>query len=563
MPKAPESELALGWKVNKQFEPEYWLSPKATPGQHQPGHLVRVPASSMNNHMVVVAQSGSGKSFFLGRILEELLLQTGSRVVIFDPNSDFRGIGDLFEPEFWNEKATAERKVGYGYDRDKRRGFLPTETSRDAFESKWKLISKFVSSSLPEKNDYHQRLQIDWPSMSIDILTDELDATLQTEVKHCHNFAQMISQLVIVTKQVSDKNSQNFLDIAKELCQATKGRTEQEVLFHIRHRFPVPDVRSPAPAIDRISSRLLSLFRSDLTAAFSKRSIEELHQRATIHRSFVSDTAERFYFSAAYAVRQSGLLRDGNATAANLDDLRLHVVDLPSINDRRFRHLIVSTLLDLEWERARRKWREALKKNAEEDDRAPTFIVVDEAHNLVPFDSDNPTELWLREKFRTVAAEGRKFGLYLILVSQRPDKLDTIVLSECENKVVMRLGSPAVLAKTAEILSLADIPKMTQPCLNFDTGRALIVGAWSPEPTFLYGAARRTKEGGRNLQAEHWAHPAPLDAKSEPPVIAEGTDKGGEVGKKETGDKISPDERPAETASAKPENGDIAPKPKR
>jgi hypothetical protein len=106
---------------------------------------------------------------------------------------------------------------------------------------------------------------------------------------------------------------------------------------------------------------------------------------------------------------------------------------------------------------------------------------------------------------------------------------------------------------------------MIQPCLNFDTGSALIVGAWSPEPTYLYGAARRTKEGGRNLQAEHWAHSAPLDATSESAVTTpEGTDKGRQVGKKEDVDKIDPDGQPAPkkgAATAKPENGDIAPKP--
>ena len=137
----------------------------------------------MANHMVVVAQSGSGKSLFLGRMLEELLLETSSRVVIFDPNSDFRSVGEYFEPEFWTEKASPERKTGYGYDRDKGRGFLPTESSRDLFHDRWKSISKIVSSAEPEEKDYHQKLQIDWPTISIDILIDDLDATLQTEVR--------------------------------------------------------------------------------------------------------------------------------------------------------------------------------------------------------------------------------------------------------------------------------------------------------------------------------------------------------------------------------------------
>jgi GTPase SAR1 family protein len=512
MSEAIDSELVIGWKLNRQFEPQYWLDTEAAPGKHGSSDVVRAPAAAMANHMVIVAQSGSGKSFFLGRILEELLLKTRSRIVIFDPNSDFRRIGDVVAPKFWTQKASPKEKEGYGYDRDKRRGFLPDEISRDVFEEKWKAISKLVLSMLPGAGEYNQKLKIDWPNISVDILMDELDPTLQTEVKHCHNFVQMVSELIVLTKQDVEKTSQNFLDIAKDLCQATKGRTEQEVRFHIMNRFPTDQVETRGQS-DLKFFRFLFNMAGSLSVPLRKRRIEELHQRATVHRSFVSDTTERFYFSTAYAVRQSGLLRDGKPDTAILPDARLQVIDLPSIDDSRFRDLTVDTLLELEWKRARRNWHEALKKSAREDERVPTFIVIDEAHNLIPFQTENSSQRWLRERFRKVAAEGRKFGLFLILVSQRPDKLDTIVLSECENKAVMKLGSPSVLAKTVEILGLGEIQKMTQPCLEFDIGRALIVGPWATQATHLYGAARRTEEGGRNLQADYWAQPAPVGVK--------------------------------------------------
>jgi len=46
-------------------------------------------------HSAVIAQSGSGKSFMLGRLIEELLLKTKARVVILDPNSDFVRLADV------------------------------------------------------------------------------------------------------------------------------------------------------------------------------------------------------------------------------------------------------------------------------------------------------------------------------------------------------------------------------------------------------------------------------------------------------------------------------------
>jgi ATPase family associated with various cellular activities (AAA) len=170
--------------------------------------------------------------------------------------------------------------------------------------------------------------------------------------------------------------------------------------------------------------------------------------------------------------------------------------------------------LATEWTRTRRRWEAALAHPEEKDPRVPTFIVVDEAHNLIPDEPRSHNERRLREQFRTIAAEGRKFGLFLILVSQRPDKLDSLVLSECTNRAVMKVGSEAVLKKTSDALGLADIaPKTLERCLEFDVGRALITGPWATEgPTFLYGAARRTREGGRNLQTEYWAKPEPIEA---------------------------------------------------
>jgi DNA helicase HerA-like ATPase len=77
------------------------------------------------------------------------------------------------------------------------------------------------------------------------------------------------------------------------------------------------------------------------------------------------------------------------------------------------------------------------------DTRVPIFLVLDEAHNFVPEEPRNRVEA-LRDQFRTIAAEGRKYGVFLILVSQRPDKLDYLILPECANKAIMRLDSRTI-----------------------------------------------------------------------------------------------------------------------
>jgi len=115
--------------------------------------------------------------------------------------------------------------------------------------------------------------------------------------------------------------------------------------------------------------------------------------------------------------------------------------------------------------------------------------------------------------FRTIAAEGRKFGLFLIVVSQRPDKLDSMVLSECENKIIMRIDSIDVLEKIQSILSIpASVAGQLRDCLKFGIGRGMLLGSWAREgPVRFLAAARRTVEGGRNLNAKWWAQPPSAD----------------------------------------------------
>jgi uncharacterized protein len=56
---------------------------------------VRLHAQALNRHTFLCGQSGSGKTYSLGVLLEQLLLQTDLRIVLVDPNSDYVGLPEL------------------------------------------------------------------------------------------------------------------------------------------------------------------------------------------------------------------------------------------------------------------------------------------------------------------------------------------------------------------------------------------------------------------------------------------------------------------------------------
>ena len=60
-----------------------------------PGVPCLADAGGFNRHTFLCGQSGSGKTYSLGVILERLLIETDLRMVVLDPNSDFVRLGDV------------------------------------------------------------------------------------------------------------------------------------------------------------------------------------------------------------------------------------------------------------------------------------------------------------------------------------------------------------------------------------------------------------------------------------------------------------------------------------
>ena len=79
--------------------------------------------------------------------------------------------------------------------------------------------------------------------------------------------------------------------------------------------------------------------------------------------------------------------------------------------------------------------------------RVGRLIVIDEAHNLCSPDPVSAIDRLLTERIVQVAAEGRKYGLWLLLSTQRPSKVHPDALSQCDNLGLMKMSSPRDLAE--------------------------------------------------------------------------------------------------------------------
>jgi uncharacterized protein len=114
--------------------------------------------------------------------------------------------------------------------------------------------------------------------------------------------------------------------------------------------------------------------------------------------------------------------------------------------------------------------------------RTPICVVCDEAHvYLRETDDGSPIYNWAMRRFETIAKEGRKYGVCLAVVSQRPSELNRTVLSQCNNFMILRLSNdpdheaivqlvPGAFAGVADVLPTLDV------------GEAVVVGDAVPLP---------------------------------------------------------------------------------
>jgi DNA helicase HerA-like ATPase len=133
------------------------------------------------------------------------------------------------------------------------------------------------------------------------------------------------------------------------------------------------------------------------------------------------------------------------------------------------------------------------------EQRIGRLIVIDEAHNLCTPEPATPVEKLLTERIVQIAAEGRKYGLWLLLSTQRPSKVHPNALSQCDNLALMRMSAPRDLADLSQVFGYAP-ESLLERSPAFTQGQALFAGGFVNQPSLVQMGARMTHEGGTDVR---------------------------------------------------------------
>lgn len=189
-------------------------------------------------------------------------------------------------------------------------------------------------------------------------------------------------------------------------------------------------------------------------------------------------------FSAHEHIELHELYKPGRCTILQLSDIEQHE-----------QQVIVGTLL-------RRVNKARVMTTRAEVDRGenfldyPVFTLLEEAHRFAPAGASVVSTNVLKQ----ILSEGRKFGVGIGLITQRPGKLDQDVLSQCMTQIIMRIVNPIDQQTVAQSVEgagrsmLAELPALTK-------GQAVVCGVGTNTPIMCRIRPRITKHGGETFDA--------------------------------------------------------------
>ena len=345
-----------------------------------PGVPFALDGAGFGRHTLLCGQSGSGKTYSLGVLLERLLMETSIRVLVLDPNSDYVGLAD---PRTTADPAAADRYV----------------------EAAGRIVVRTGTSGESRLGLHFRALEAAQQAALL-----RLDPVLDSD-----EYAELVAI-------AADANPASFEEL------------------------------------DRGGEEARRLARRGRNLGVHEFGLWSGHDGASV----LNDVTD--------------------------PDIRCLVADLGSLDSPTERSLVAGAALELLWSRRA--------------EREPVAVVIDEAHNVCPAHPSDPLDVLTTDAVIRIAGEGRKFGLYLILVTQRPQKVHENVLSQCDNLVLMRMNSAADLAHLAEIFSFVP-PGLVDRAATFGQGEALVAGKIVSHPALMRFGARISNEGGVDVSG--WA----------------------------------------------------------
>lgn len=434
---------------------------------HEPNQNVEIGINELfASHIGIFGNTGSGKSYTLAKIYHALFLKfkdeekfkKNAKFLLFDFNGEYDSENSII-----NDKKVYNLSTRKTKHKDKLVFYENDLLDKDLFSiianATEKTQKPFVSRTL----DFYKKV------FHSDAPENFLQNILRKRIKDIYKMAdKMKAELLLdylreILPPVYDEDNIE-IDLASDVdfnnkfgefvfngtyLRSNPDSIEETILYQHVEEYKIPD--------DFISRIIDFLYLQLIYDVFSNRAVNE-------HISPVINKLKSFHKDIDSVIKVVDHSDDEDFWEENF----FCVINLHKTNThiKKMIPLLVSQKLYSEHKKTNRRKEKSLN------------IIVDEAHNILSYISERESETWKDyrlETFEEIIKEGRKFGVFMTIASQRPSDISPTIISQLHNFILHRLiNNNDIIAVERTVSYLDKVSFESLPILP--TGTCIIAG---------------------------------------------------------------------------------------
>jgi len=431
------------------------------------GYEIDLPVDGlMNSHIAIFGNTGSGKSNTLAILYQHFIsemrkrdsqvFESKCRIIIFDFNGEYAGKDCISKNKHVYKLSTQNdngHKIPLAED-----GLLDIEMLSILADATEKTQKPFLNRALRQ---YKRVMGGDRPiDHARNILRKQVEQILQMSDKiRADLLLDYLRQILPDT----DEND-NPIEIAKDLDW-----------HNVQKEF-------------KLGKHFLKSNPDQIPNTF----VYKLVQKFEFENDVIADFLRFGYMQLIYDVLSNRAQNEHIAPVINKlrsKQSAIRKIFDPSVQGSLFKsNVIIISLLDVNLEMKKTIplliCRKIYHDHKRLDANSSLNIVVDEAHNILSYESFRESESWKDyrlETFEEIIKEGRKFGVFVTIVSQRPNDISPTITSQAHNYFIHRLINQRDLQSIASAVSYID--KITEESIpTLPTGTCIFSGVAGQMP---------------------------------------------------------------------------------
>lgn len=393
-----------------------------------------------SKHIAVVGSTGAGKSCVVAKLLQEAVgfdnglnknkeHQKNSHIIIFDIHSEYTNAFKLVESEKFNLNLLNIDNLKLPY------WLMNSEELEDMFiesndQNSYNQVSQFKSAVIKNKIVKNNNSNVNY------------DTPVEFDIKEVKNYLENLNR-----ERVDKKDKRTPI-----LDDGTEVEDRYEKYFSQIFEFKQSDTNNGpysgdfARFVTRLETRL-----SDERLKFLLSPKKE--DGTSFHSNDFQDILKQFI----------GYIDDNksNITIIDLSGIPFEVLSTTI-------SLISRIVFDFAFNYSK------LKHISGETNDIPIMLVCEEAHNYIPKSNESQYKS-SKKSIERIAKEGRKYGLSLMVVSQRPSEVSETIMAQCNNFIALRLTNTNDQSYVKNLLP-DNIGSICEALPSLNPGEALIVG---------------------------------------------------------------------------------------